>query len=156
MRGYDALVAFGTMFRVWPALFVTVIYAAFASMCGFVWWRFTIDPARSGAMMPDDNQLGRIMVIVIVVFAALLGAFVALCVSLTESRKLYGALFGGGVGLVIFLMYLASMLKTVPSRYHSDAEIMLALVLCFVAFPVGLMLTAIATSALASRGKRAG
>ena len=107
-------------------------------------------------MIPDNNEWGRIMVILIVVITGLLGAFVALCVSLTESRKLYAALFGGAVGLVIFLMYLADMLKIAPSPYHSLGEILFALAVCFVVFPVGLTLTAIAASALASLTKRAG
>jgi hypothetical protein len=143
------------MFRVWSALFLSLIYTAFVGVCAFAWWRLMHDPAHPGAMIPDDDQWGRIMVIVIIVFTALLGAFVALCVSLTQSRKLYGALFGGGVGLVIFLMYLADMLKTVPSPYHTRGEILLSLGACFVVFPVGLMLTAIAASALASLTKRA-
>ncbi len=101
------------MFRVLSALFLSLIYAAFAGGCTFVWWRLTHDPAHPGGMIPDNNEWGRIMVILIIVITALLGAFVALCVSLTQSRKLYAALFGGGVGLVIFLMYLADMLKIV-------------------------------------------
>ena len=144
------------MFRVLSALFLSLIYAAFAGVCAFVWWRFTHDPAHPGGMIPDNNEWGRIMVILIVGITGLLGAFVALCVSLTESRKLYGALFGAGVGLVIFLMYLADMLKILHSPYHSRGEILFALAVCFVVFPVGLTLTAIAASALASRTKRAG
>jgi hypothetical protein len=154
--GYDSVVTFAALFRVLSALFLSLIYAAFAGVCTFVWWRLTHDPAYPGPMIPDNNAWGRLMVIAMIVFTALVGAFVGLCVSLTQSRKLYGALFGGGVGLVIFLMYLADMLRSVSSPSHTRGEILLSLGVSFVVFPVGLTLLAIAASALASMTKRAG
>jgi hypothetical protein len=105
-------------------------------------------------MIPDNNGWGRFMVIAMTFIAAILGGAVALAVTLTQSRKLYSGLFGGAVGLVIFLMYLADLLKIVPSPYHTRGEILLSLSVCFVVFPVGLMVTAIAASALASMTKR--
>ena len=135
------------------ALFLSLIYAAFAGVCTFVWWRLTHDPAHPGGMIPDNNEWGRLVVIFTILFTALLGAFVGLCVSLTQSRKLYAALFGAGVGMVIFLMYLADMMRVVNSPYRSRGEILLSLGVSFVVYPIGLIVTAIASSALASLDK---
>ena len=140
--------------RVLSALLLSVIYTVFAGACTCVWWRLTHDPAHPGAMIPDDNAWGRIMLIVVTFFAGVLGAFVTLAVSLTQSRKLYSGMFGGAVGLVFFLMYLANTLKVAPSRYHTRFEIWLSLGVYFLVLPVGLTLTAIAASAIASRIKR--
>ena len=142
--------------RVLSALLLSVIYAAFAGVCTFVWWRLTHDPAYPGPMIPDNNAWGRLMVIILTFFAALLAAFVTLAVSLTQSRKLYAAMFGGAVGLVFFLMYLADRLKIVHSPYHTRFEIWLSLGMSFLVLPVGLTLTAIAASAIASLVKRRG
>jgi hypothetical protein len=105
-------------------------------------------------MIPDNNEWGRIMVILVTFFAAILAAFVALAVSLTRLRKSYSALFGGAVGLVLFLMYLADMLKIARSPYHTRFEIWLSLGVSFLVLPVGLTFTAIAASAIASLIKR--
>lgn len=140
--------------RALSALLLSVIYAAFAGVCTLVWWRLTHDPAHPGPMIPDNIEWGRLMAFFITLVAAVLGAFVALSVSLTQSRKLYSAIFGAAVGVVLFLMYLADILKVVPSRYHTRTEIWLSLPLWFLIFPVGLAMLATAASALSGRIKR--
>ena len=140
--------------RALSALLLSVIYAASAGVCTLVWWRLTHDPAHPGPLIPDHIEWGRMMAFFVTLFAAVLGAFVALSVSLTQSRKLYSAIFGGAVGVVLFLMYLADTLKVAPSRYHTRAEMRLSLAVWFLIFPVGLALLATAASALSALIKR--
>ncbi len=142
------------LIRVLSALLLSLIYAAYAGVCTFVWWRLTHDPAHPGPMIPDNNEWGRLMVIILTFCAGLLAVFVTLAVSLTQSRKLYAATFGGAVGLVFFLMYLADTLKVVDSPYHTRFEIWLSLGMSFLVLPVGLTLLAVAASAIATRIKR--
>jgi hypothetical protein len=139
--------------RVIAGLVVAMIYAALAGTFTYLCWLLTNDPAHPGPPIPDNNAWGRIAVFAVTVTTAILGAGVALAVTLTRSRKLYSALFGGAVGLVLFLMYLADALKRLPPPWRSQNEVWGAVAICFVLFPVGLTITALAAAAIASRLK---
>ena len=140
--------------RVLLALLLSLIYAAFAGVCTFVWWQLTHDPRYPGPMIPDNNSWGYLIAIFVTLFAAALGAFVALCATLTESRMLYSALFGAGVGSVVFLMYLADMLRMADSSYHTRGERLLALGVFFLIFPVGLTVVGTVAGSIGNLVKR--
>ena len=138
--------------RVVLFLVVAIVYAALAGACSFVWTYLTFDPGQPGSMILEDNAWGAMLVIFVTVIAVALGGFVALSVGLTRSNKPRGALFGSAVGVLLFLIIVANGLRgwaSVRSRF----ELLQALVLWFVVFPVGLSLTGVAASAVASRLK---
>lgn len=137
--------------RVILSFVVTVIYAVVAGAIALLWWSLTHDPANARSMILEDNQWGYVFVIFVMALAAVLGGSVALAVVLTRSKKTHSALFGAGVGMVLFLMVLGNTWRSGPVTTRSDFELFGSLVVVFVMFPIGLTLTGVVASAVARR-----
>lgn len=137
--------------RALAGLMVAAIYAALAGGFTFLLWRLTHDPAYPGPMIPNNNEWGRLVVFFMTLTAAVLGCIVALIVSLAQINKTRGALIGGGIGLVLFLFFVKDVWKAILGPQRLSNDMLQSLVLFFVVFPLGLMLTGFVAAAITSR-----
>ena len=137
--------------RILSALMVASIYAALTGAFTLLVWRLTHDPAHPGPMIPDNNGWGRLVVYFMTLSAGVLGGVIALIISIARIDKLAGALIGAGVGGVLFAFLLVKLFQEFPNspRYH--IELLQSLGLFFVVFPLGLTLTGLAASFVASK-----
>ena len=137
--------------RILSALMVASIYAALTGAFTFLVWRLTHDPGHPGAMIPDNNGWGRLMVFFMTLVAGVLGGVVALVISIARIDKLAGALIGAGVGGVLFAFVLVKHFQDFPQSPRYRIELLQSLGLFFVVFPLGLTLTGLAASFVASK-----
>jgi hypothetical protein len=139
--------------RAFSGLMVALIYAALAGAFTFLCWRLTNDPTHPGAMIPDNNAWGRIIVFFMTLIAAFLGGIVAVVVSLARFDKARGALVGGTIGLVLYSIISVGLVKSIPTTRLYWTELFQGLGMYFVLFPIGLTLTGIGASVVLKKLK---
>ena len=133
---------------------VGLIYAALAGAFTFLWWRLTNDPSHPGPMIPDNNAWGRFLVFFVTLTAAILGVVVGTTVALAGANKTRGALIGGTIGLILYLLLAWDSVKNTPKSRLYWSELVQALSMHFVLFPIGLTLTGICASLVVNKLQR--
>jgi hypothetical protein len=139
--------------RVLSGLVIGLIYAGFAGAVSYYCFRLNVDPEFPGPMIPNKLEWARLIAIFVTVGAAVLGGLVGVVVSLVRISVMRGALIGGGVGLVLYIFFVADLLKDyskmpIPRPWPEASQ---TLGLFFVLLPFGLTLTGLAAAAVAGR-----
>jgi hypothetical protein len=125
--------------RALVGVIVGVAYGLLIGILTFVQWRLTHDPAYPGPMIPDNNAWGRLVIEVTTSVVSFCGALTGAVVGATEVNKTKGALLGGLIGLVVFLLLaLGSLLLEGNGILTHPLKLLLDQLIVFVIFPVGL------------------
>jgi hypothetical protein len=118
----------------------------------YVWWQLTNDPDHPGPMIPDNNGWGRMVTFFATVITAACGALVGLIVGLSGAKKRLAGMIGAGVGLLLFLPFMADSCSAVAKfSWPMWRDFLLASFMLFLIFPFGLALAGLAVSTITSK-----
>ena len=130
---------------------IGIAYGLLIGLLTFVQWRLTHDPAYPGPLIPDNNAWGRLVVEVTTIVVSFCGGLAGALVGAIEVDKTKGALLGGLIGLVVFLLLLLGELVlggngilANPLKYLAKEFVNQLIV--FLIFPVGLGVVGLVTA----------
>jgi hypothetical protein len=133
-------------------LLVGIGYGLIFGALTFLVFRLTGNAAHPGPMIPDNNAWLEIVIVAVTVVGAGCGALVGLIVSLFGVSKVRGTVIGTTVGLIPFLYFLSESWVAPTKLSWPDARDLLVVSVFFLLFwPVGLGLTGMVVSILASK-----
>lgn len=148
------------LIRALIGVMVGVAYGLLVGAITFVHWRLTHDPRYPGPMIPDQNGWGRLVTFLTTVVVSFCGALAGAVVGATQVDKRRGALLGGIVGLIFFLIFTLLNLAAPGNVSLTNSKHLLDLLreaaVYFVTFPIGLALVGVVTAFLTSMLKAVG
>ena len=122
-------------------------YGLIVGALAFLSWRLLDDPAHPGPMIPDRNGWAQLVTVFATVIAGVCGALVGMVVGLSGANKVRAGTIGGGVGLVLFLLFSANLSSGLTNLSWREWQALLGVSFIFLLFlPIGLGLTGIAAS----------
>lgn len=118
----------------------------------FLYWRLTNDPRYPGPMIPDNNAMARLITFFATVITGLCGALVGTVVGFFGFSKIYAALIGAALGLVLFVLLLEDT-WTDPTAIPTLGwpTVLAQAGVVFLMFPIGLALIGLVVSIIAGR-----
>lgn len=136
------------LMRILSALGVGLGYAAYAGGVTFLFWRLSHDYRYPGPMIPDANAWGRFFVVLMIVVGMVSGTILAVVIFVSGVDQRRGAFIGAGLGFIVFVRVLWRAAHDIPQTTSDRIDRLKILLYYFVVFPIGLMLTSLAASAM--------
>jgi hypothetical protein len=137
--------------RVLVGIIFGVAYGLVLGTITFIQWRLTHDPRYPGPLIPDNNAWGRLAVEFTIITVSFCAGFAGGLVGALEVDKKKGALLGGLIGLIIYLLLIAfglltegTAIVTRPLNYW--VKWFLDSLIYFAVFPIGLAVIGLLTA----------
>ncbi|CAN5397160.1 MAG: hypothetical protein ACR2GW_03905 [Pyrinomonadaceae bacterium] len=127
---------------------IGVGYGVLVGALTFLLTRIGRDPAHPGPLIPDANEMARLVTVLAMLITGICGGLVGLIVGLSGVREGRAAMTGFGFGLLVLALVSMNSWTALANGSWRD---WLNLLILLIILPIGLALTAVVVSAVADR-----